>query len=78
MEEKNTEKAILEAHKRALSTAGNAIDELKGDSLEVMMTVSSLVLWLTTESPSSKKLNLEYVLDMVRHSVASGGDRRPH
>ena len=78
MEEKNTEKAILEAHKRALSIAGNAIDELKGDSLEVMMMVSSLVLWLTTESPSSKKLNLEYVLDTVRHSVVSGGDRRPH
>ena len=78
MEEQNTEKAILEAYQRALSTAGSAIDELKGDSLEVMMTISSLVLWLTTESPSSKKLNLEYVLDMVRRSVVSGGDRRPH
>lgn len=78
MEEQNTEKAILEAYQRALSTAGSAIDELNGDFLEVLMTISSLVLWLTTESPSSKKLNLEYVLDTVRHSVVSGGDRRPH
>ena len=76
--EERTEQDFLEAHNRALATAGSAIEELQENSLEVLMTISSLVLWLTTESPSSKKLNLEYVLDTVRHSVVSGGDRRPH
>ena len=76
--EERSEQDFLEAHNRALATAGSAIEELNGDSLEVLMTISSLVLWLTTESPNSKRMSLDNVLDMVRHSVVSGGDRRTH